>query len=68
MEVSGTRRWLCPFCRLEITMAIARNLLDEEDEEPEQRDDWEDSTGADTEGEDEMEVKDISCNEHKISL
>jgi hypothetical protein len=32
MEVSGTRRWLCPFCRLEITMAVARNLLDEEDE------------------------------------
>jgi hypothetical protein len=49
MEVSGTRRWLCPFCRLEITMAVARNLLDEEDEEPEQRDDWEDSTCADTE-------------------
>jgi hypothetical protein len=30
-------------------MAVARNLLDEEDEEPEQRDDWEDSTDADTE-------------------
>jgi hypothetical protein len=58
MEVSGTRRWLCPFCRLETTMAIARNLLDEEDEEPEQRDDWEDSTGADTE--DNEEAKDYS--------
>jgi hypothetical protein len=58
MEVSGTRRWLCPFCRLEITMAVARNLLDVEDEEHEQRDDWEDSTGADTEAEDGMEVKD----------
>jgi hypothetical protein len=39
-------------------MAVARNLLDEEDEEPEKRDDWEDSTGADTEAEDGMEVKD----------
>jgi hypothetical protein len=58
MEVSGTRRWLCPFCRLEITMAIARNLLDEEDEEPERRDDWEDRTGADTE--DNEEAKDYS--------
>ena len=58
MEVSGTRRWLCPFCRLEITMAVERNLLDEEDEEPEQRDDWEDSTVADTE--DNKEAKDQS--------
>jgi hypothetical protein len=40
------------------TMAIARNLLDEEDEEPEQRDDWEDSTAADTE--DNEEAKDYS--------
>jgi hypothetical protein len=39
-------------------MAIARNLLDEEDEEPEQRDDWEVSTGADTE--DNEEAKDYS--------
>jgi hypothetical protein len=49
MEISGTERWICPLCRMDITMAVARNILDEEDEEPEKRNDWEDSTGDDIE-------------------
>jgi hypothetical protein len=58
MEVSGTRRWMCPFCRLDTTMAVARSITDVANKEPESRDDWDSGTRSDTEGEDGIEVMD----------